>query len=60
MKKELQSAFVFIFIGAWLMGYEMAKSAIAEDYSFSWFFAAAVTTCFVLAYKALTAFKKIQ
>ncbi|GHG05837.1 hypothetical protein [Thalassotalea marina] len=53
MKKELQIAIVFIFAGAWFLGYEMAKSANLDEYDFSWFFGTVIVGSFMFAIKNL-------
>ena len=58
MKKELQVAIVFIFAGAWFLGYEMAKSANLEEYTFSWFFGSVIIGSFTFAVKNLLAYTK--
>lgn len=58
MRRELQNAIVFIFAGAWFLGYEMAKSANLEEYNFSWFFGAITVGCFIFAIKNLLAYTK--
>lgn len=49
MKKELQIAIVFIFAGAWFLGYEMAKSANLDEYDFSLFFGTVIVGSFTFA-----------
>ena len=58
MKKELQIAIVFIFAGAWFLGYEMAKSANLEEYDFSWFFGTVIVGSFMFAIKNLQKYLK--
>lgn len=58
MKKELQNAIVFIFIGSWFLGYEMAKFANLEEYNFSWFFGVVSVGSFIFAIKSLLAYIK--
>jgi|GEM_PF-4334977 len=58
MKKELQNAIVFIFAGAWFLGYEMAKSANMEEYNFSWFSAVVIVGSFIFVIKNLFVYTK--